>query len=80
MGDIIPLPRFVCCSVEHGGNHERGCCGWRQGWGMNSLKYDEHGGGNFSYMDTTRHHAAKLRSPSQKFEPHKEDRAAGVGR
>jgi hypothetical protein len=33
MGDIIPLPRFVCCSVEHGGNHERGCWGWRQGCG-----------------------------------------------
>ena len=38
MGDIIPLRRFVCCSVEHGGNHEMGCWGWRQGWGDEWLK------------------------------------------
>ena len=43
----------------------KGVLGWRQGWGMNNLKYDEHWGGNFSYMDTTRHRAVKLRSPSK---------------
>ena len=47
--------------------------------GMNSLKYDEHGGGNFSYMDTTRHRAVNLRSPFRSSN-HANKTVAGVGR
>jgi len=47
--------------------------------GMNGLKYDEHGGGNFSYMDTTRHCAVKLRSPFGSWN-HAKKRVADVRR
>ena len=56
-----------------------GVAGGDRVWGMNSLKYDEHGGGNFSYMGTTRHRAVKLRLPSRSSN-HAKKRVAGVGR